>query len=242
VTEQQSLDIANVAVATGARGYIVKSDVARELLLAMEAVVAGERFMSPKLAGRVLEINDGRAARKTRCHEAGFYANESSLLDGYAGFVEAALNAGNSLIIVVTGSRRDGLHHRLQERGIDIGRTIAERTCLWVDVPAALSRFVVDGRVDEARFWNATSGLIMEAARASKRDLPRVSACGECAPTLLQEGLADAAIRVEQLWDDVARTYNVDIFCAYSSEGLRCDDESPVFRDLRAAHSAVHVR
>jgi DNA-binding NarL/FixJ family response regulator len=243
VTEQQSLDIAEVALATGARGYIVKSDVGRELLLAMEAVVAGERFISPKLAGRVLDTtNDGRLARETRRHEVGFYANESSLLDDYATFAEAALNAGNSLIILVTGSRRDGLHQRLQERGIDIDRTIAERTCLWVDVPAALSSFVVDRRVDEARFWNVTSGLIMEAARASKRDLPRVSACGECAPTLLQEGLADAAIRLEQLWDDVARTYNVDIFCAYSSHGLRCDDESPVFRDLRAAHSAVHVR
>ena len=141
-----------------------------------------------------------------------------------------------------TGSRRDAIYQRLQARGIDIDRPITERTCLWRDVPAALSSLLVDGRIDEARFWNAATGLIMEAARGSKRVLARVSVCGECAATLLHEGLADAAIRFEQLWDDVARTYNVDIFCAYSSQGLRCDDESPVFRDLRAAHSAVHVR
>ena len=222
--------------------YIVKSDVGRELLPAMEAVVEGERFISAKMAGRGFETtNDGRVARENRCHEAGFYADESSLLDDYARFAESALDAGNGLVMVVASSRRDRLYQRLQARGIDIDRIIKERRCLWMDVPAALSSFMVDGRVDEARFWNAASALIMEAARGSKLNPPRVSACGECAATLLQDGLVDAAIRLEQLWDDVARTYNVDIFCPYSCHGLRCDDESQVFRDLRAAHSAVHV-
>ena len=243
VTEQQSLDIAEVALATGARGYIVKSDVGRELLLAMEAVVAGERFISPKLVGRVLDTTtDGRVARENRVHEAGFYEDESSLLDDYATFAESALNAGNALVMVVTSSRRDGLHQRLQTRGVDIDRAIKEGRWLWGDVPTALASFVVDGRIDEARFWNAASALVMEAARGSKRNAPRVSACGDCAATLLQEGLGDEAIRLEKLWDDLTRTYNLDIFCGYSSHGLRCDDESQFFRDLRAAHSAVHVR
>jgi DNA-binding NarL/FixJ family response regulator len=243
VSEQQSLDTAEVALGTGARGYILKSDVGRELLPAMEAVVEGERFISPKLAGRGFETtNDGRVAREIRCHEAGFYSDESSLLDDYVRFAEVALVAGNGLIMVVSSLRRDWLYQRLQARGIDIDRTIKERRCLWVDVPAALSSFMVDGRIDKARFWNAASALIMEGARGSKRERPRVSVCGDGAATLLQGGLVEVAIRFEQLWDEVARTYNVDIFCPYSSYGLRCDDESPVFRDLRAAHSAVHVR
>ena len=62
VTEQQSLDIAEVALGIGARGYIVKSDVGRELLPAMEAVVEGERFISAKMAGRGFETtSDGRS-------------------------------------------------------------------------------------------------------------------------------------------------------------------------------------
>jgi hypothetical protein len=48
----------------------------------------------------------------------------------------------------------------------------------------------------------------------------------------------DAAVQLEQLWDRLARTFNVDIFCSYS---CHCDDENKVFRDLRAAHTAVHV-
>jgi CheY-like chemotaxis protein len=243
VTEQQSLDIAEVALGTGARGYIVKSDVGRELLPAVNAVVEDGRFVSARLAGRGFETtNDGRVAWEGRCHEAGFYADESALLNDYVRFAEAALVGGNALVMVVTDSRRDDLYRRLQARGIDIDRTVMERRCLWRDVPAALSSFMVEGRVDEARFWNVASALIMEAARGSMRHPPRVSLCGDGAATLLQDGRVEAAIRLEQLWDDAARTYSIDVFCPYSSHVLRCDDESQIFRDLRAAHSAVHVR
>ena len=129
VSEQQSLDVAEVALGAGARGYIVKSKVGRELLPAMEAVVEGQRFVSAKLAGRGFQTtNDGRVVPEIRWHEAGFYTDESSLLDDYASFAETALDAGNGLVMVVTSSRRDRLYQRLQARGIDIDRIIKERS------------------------------------------------------------------------------------------------------------------
>jgi DNA-binding NarL/FixJ family response regulator len=234
VTEQQSLELAGAALGLGARGFVVKSDLGRDLLPAMEAVVEGDRFVSARMAGRGVE-------RQSRRHEAGFYEDDSSLLDGYTKFVEGALDAGNGLVMVFTRSRRDRLQRRLLARGIDLDRSIAEGRCLWMDVPVILSSFMIGDRVDEGRFWNAASAIVMEAAMSSRQNAPRVSACGECAPTLLQDGLTDAAVQLEQLWDDLARTFNVDIFCPYSCHGLRCDDENQVFRDLRAAHSAVHV-
>ena len=243
LTEQQSLDVAQVALGIGARGFIVKSDAGRDLLPAMQAVADGERFISVKMAGRGFGTNgDGQFERDSRCHEAGFYADESSLLDGYATFVESALDAGNGLLMVFTRSRRDRLHLRLKTRGIDLDRTITEGRALWRDVPPALSSFIVDGRVDEAQFWSAASAIIVEAAKGSKLSVPRVSTCGDGAATLLQAGLVDTAIQFELLWDDVARAFNVDIFCPYSRHGLRCDEDDKVFRDLCAAHSAVHVR
>jgi DNA-binding NarL/FixJ family response regulator len=242
LTEQQSLEIAGAALGIGARGFVAKSDAGRDLLPAMEAVVEGERFVGAKMAGRRVEPHsDLRIAGEMHRHEAGFYPDESSLLDGYATFVAGALAAGNGLVMVFTRPRRDRLHERLLVRGINLDCAIADGRCLWLDVPAVLSTFMVDDRIDEARFWNSVSAVVMEAASISRLNPPRVSACGECAPTLLQEGLMDAAIRLEQLWDDVTRTFNVDVFCGYPCHGLRCDDESEVFRDLRAAHSAVHV-
>ena len=65
----------------------------RDFLPAMEAVVEGERFVSAKMAGRGFEPTMA-IAREIRRHEAGFYEDESSLLDGYTKFVEGALMPG----------------------------------------------------------------------------------------------------------------------------------------------------
>jgi len=54
VTENRSSDIAEEALNTGAGGYIVKSDAARELLPAIKAVLEGKRFISASLAGHFL--------------------------------------------------------------------------------------------------------------------------------------------------------------------------------------------
>ena len=54
VTENRSPDIAEEALSTGATGYVVKSDGARELLPAIKAVLEGKRFISAGLAGHFL--------------------------------------------------------------------------------------------------------------------------------------------------------------------------------------------
>jgi DNA-binding NarL/FixJ family response regulator len=54
VSENRSLDIAEEALSTGAGGYVVKSDAGSELLLAVQAVLEGRRFISASLAGHFL--------------------------------------------------------------------------------------------------------------------------------------------------------------------------------------------
>lgn len=51
VSENRSPDVAEKAIGIGARGYIVKSDAARELLPAIKAVLKGKQFVSASLAG-----------------------------------------------------------------------------------------------------------------------------------------------------------------------------------------------
>ena len=51
VTENRSPEIAEEALRTGAAGYVVKSDAARELLPAIKAILEGKRFISAVLAG-----------------------------------------------------------------------------------------------------------------------------------------------------------------------------------------------
>jgi hypothetical protein len=87
------------------------------------------------------------------------------------------------------------------------------------------------------RFWEVTSGLVSAAAKTATGEHPR---CGECAPILLAQGNADAAMRLEQLWDAIAKTYDVDILCGYSMTSFRDEEGSHILRKICAEHSAVH--
>ena len=243
VSEHQSSDIVQAALGTGARGYIAKSDAARDLLPAMEAIVDGRWFVGARFGGRIFDAaNDVASTGETRCHEVGLYSDEPSLMEGYARFSEAALRRGTTVIAVLPDRRREMLHQNLRTRGIDVDRAIRERTYITLEVPATLSRFIVDGRLDEARVWNVASGLIIEGASATAGKRPRAAVCGDGAATLLREGLVEAATSLERVWDQVARTFDVDVFCPYLVDELRCDGGDPVLRAICRSHSAVHKR
>jgi DNA-binding NarL/FixJ family response regulator len=50
MSENRSLDIVREALRSGALGYVLKSDAARDLLCGVKAVVFGQQFVSPSLA------------------------------------------------------------------------------------------------------------------------------------------------------------------------------------------------
>jgi hypothetical protein len=82
----------------------------------------------------------------------------------------------------------------------------------------------------------------MAAAKAAKGERPHVAACGDCAPLLWAQGKADAAIRLEQLWDELAKSYDVDVLCGYPLGSFQGGMGSHIFGKLCATHSAVHFR
>jgi hypothetical protein len=130
----------------------------------------------------------------------------------------------------------------LQKRGVNVARAVRDGRYVSLTVDQALSKFMVGGRLDETHFWNSVTSVMLSAARGSTAEHPSVIACGECAPTLCAQGNADAAVRLEQLWDEVTRTYRLDTFCAYSSDGCHCDDADDVREKISAAHTATYAR
>ena len=88
---------------------------------------------------------------------------------------------------------------------MDIAAAIEQGRYVSLDVAETLSTFMVNDRPDPARFLKAAGDLIATAAKASSGERIRIAACGECAPILWAQGKADAAIQLEQLWDEIAR-------------------------------------
>jgi CheY-like chemotaxis protein len=239
LSAHRSWDIAAAAMGTGAVGYLLKSHAGSELQQAMTAVARGKRFISTALTG-----HDAAAACEDgpRCHEAGFYVDATALLEHFVTFAESALNARKSLVVIADAAREQALGARLRAQGHDIERAAREGRYVSRDPREALSAVVVDGWPDERRFWAAGTALMAEASRASRGAPPLVATCGECSASLLRDGHTDAALRLEDLWSDLAATYNVDVLCGYDLDVFGGAEYRDAIHRIRAAHSGTHRR
>jgi DNA-binding NarL/FixJ family response regulator len=233
-----SLDVVQVAMSAGAHGYVYKARARSELLLAIDGVLRGEQFVTDVLKG--FKITDPTGAKTAHRHEVLFYSDDAVFLDRFAGFIAAALEAGDVAIVVATESHRKSLHLKLNTRGLDVDAAIREGTYIPLDVVKTLSTFMVNDRPDSDRFFEVVGNLIRAAAKAGKKRHPRIVACGECAPMLWLEGKTDAAIRLEQLWDQVATIYEVEILCGYGLSSFQSEEDQDVFNGICAEHSAAY--
>jgi CheY-like chemotaxis protein len=258
VSQESSADIVQAALETGAKGYVVKADAGRELIAALDAVLRGQTYVSKSLsrhgltnvpdtsAIHLVEMRHGLETRRqqglqsTRHHHAvGFYSDDRSLWDGYTRFVGAVLKNGNAAIVVATELHREKLLARLHAYGLDMPAAIEQGRYIALDNAETIGTFMVNDLPDPELFSKATSDLIARTAKSVEGEHARVAACGECAPLLWERGNPEGAVRLERLWDEVARSYGVQVFCGYPLGTVQGGTGSYTFERICAEHSRI---
>jgi DNA-binding NarL/FixJ family response regulator len=256
VTMESSAEMVEGALATGAAGYLVKADAARELVLAIEAVLRGEKYLSNRLASRAKGNGSKQPAvltgsqsplpqteaRQAHSHEIEFYSNDSSLFDRIAGFAGSALRNGNAAVVIATEAHREEFLARLQSSGLDMKTAIEEGRYVALDALQALSNFVVDGRPDPTRYRQMAVDLITSTAKSVNGDCSRVCAYGECASLLWESGNAEGALQVEILCDEIGRFHGVPMLCGYRRNSSEGEERSEALARLCGHHTAVISR
>jgi DNA-binding NarL/FixJ family response regulator len=233
-----SPDVVEAALGTGAHGYVYKVRAQRDLLPAIDAVLRGKQFVSTMLRGHnPTDIAEPKASHR---HEVQFYSEDAIFQNSFTDFIAAALRAGDVAIVLATESHRSSLAQELKAQGLDIDAATREGTYVPLDAFNTLSMFMRNGMPDSALFSEVVGDVMKAAAKAGKKDRPRVVACGECAPLLWEGGNADAAIRLEQLWDQLAAIHKVDTLCGYALASFHGEKNQHVFQSICAEHSAVH--
>jgi DNA-binding NarL/FixJ family response regulator len=255
MSQESSADVVQEALALGALGYVVKVHAGSDLLAAVEAVLQGRQFVSSGLSGHYFTpTSDSKTLDHpneplplfalgrmeiSRRHEVEFYSDDAAFVIGFTHFIEAALESGDGVIVVATESHRESLLQRLREHGVDIGAAVEQGRYVSLDVADTLSTFMVNDLPNPTLFRKVVGDLVAASAKASRGGRPRVAACGECAPILWEQGKADAAIDVEHLCDEIAKTCNVDILCGYVLSSFQREQESHIYEKICAKHSAV---
>ena len=259
ISQESSADFVREALATGAQGYVVKTDAGSELLTAVDAVLRGKQFVGRRFsdqdftgasdagASEGLRSNSVFVPRQqsieiARRHEAGFHSDDASLLDDITQFIGTALRTGNAAIVVATESHRNSLLPRLQTYGLDTAAAIEQGRYISLDAADTLTKFMLNGMPDPVRFLRLFGNLIATAAEAAKGEQARVAVFGECVHLLWAQSNAEAAIQVEKLGNQLAKTYDVDILCGYSLGSVQGGMDSQIFQRICAEHSVVHSR
>ena len=248
LSQESSADVVQEALALGALGYVVKARSGSELLAAVEAVLENRQFIGSGLSGHYFttasnsktldrpneplpSLAFGRADI-TRSHKVEFYSDDAAFIVGVTRFIEAALQAGNAIIVVATESHRESLLQRLQEHGVDVVAAIEQGRYVSLDGAETLSTFMVNDLPDPVGFFKVAGDLIAPAVRAIAGGESRVAICGECGSILWAQGKADAAIRVEQLCNQLAKRYELDILCGFSLSDFSCEEDQQIFRKI----------
>ena len=237
LSDNNDLDVVRAALGT-AQSFVCKTDFHRDFLPGVRAALRGQPFVSSSLKHH--KLIDAAEERAPYSHEVQFYSDDDVFLETVAVVIAAGLKSGSAAIAILTDSHRKALVSKLKAHGLDIDAATQQGIYIPLDVTEILSTFMVDGMPDADRFFEVGRGLIETAAKAAKQQQCRVVVCGECSPTLWGEGKADAAIRVEQLFDQVGRTFGLDTFCGYATTNFHGEEGAQMFQRICAEHSAVH--
>jgi signal transduction histidine kinase len=168
-------------------------------------------------------------------HLVQYYEKEGFLYDRVTDFMFDGLRGSDAALLIATRAHRDGVESRLSRRGVDLAQLATGGRYHALDAQETLSRFMVDGTPDPRRFAQAI-GPVIRTARAGDR---RVLAFGEMVALLWAEGNRDAAIRLEELWNDLARRETFALLCAYPISHFDDAGYAKPFADINAAHTWV---
>src|SRR5258706_14363541 len=111
--------------------------------------------MNNPLNEYVVQTSPDHGARllsEPQAHVVQLYSDEGLLLDVLCRFMGGAMAVGDGALIVATKAHHEGLLTRMKARGLDPSNAIAQGRFVQLNAEEVLPRFMVDGRVDDARF------------------------------------------------------------------------------------------
>lgn len=170
-------------------------------------------------------------------HIVQFYEREDFLYDNVAHFLAAGLTAGEPVIVIATQAHRTAFATRLKLNAIDVAAVTATGQLTLLDAEETLAQFMVGDAPDWERFRQVV-GAVIEKSRTGREGL-RVRAYGEMVDLLWRAGNRQAAIALEELWNDLSHEHSFSLLCAYVMGNFYRSGDTDPFEHVCRTHSHV---
>jgi DNA-binding NarL/FixJ family response regulator len=256
LSQETSVEVVQEALATGARGYLVKAD-AGELRTALGSLLRGDTYVSRGIAVHDLNVSsdaEGPQSASTgefataesslrRVREQGhvvqFYTDDAQLLDSLCPLFRDSLCAGGSVVALMTESHRSGVEKRLIAEGIDVRGAAQNGRFTILDAGQTLSEFMEVGAPNRDRFLVRSGTMIRAAKAAALVKNSCVVVFGEMVAVLWAQRKFNAAIRLEELWNELSLAHSFYLCCAYPANEFRGTLDGEPYSKICAQHSEV---
>jgi hypothetical protein len=166
-------------------------------------------------------------------HIVHVYQDLESLEEMVVFFIEEGVRAGEGALVIATRFHQETLSRRLEKRGVLLEEVLHRGQLVFVDADEALSSFMVRGMPDWDRFHDLIGGVL---ARVRSR-YASVRAYGEMVDILWQGGHLDAANRLEEFWNLLARSKDFSLFCSYFMDSLDKEVYEGHLQSICSTHS-----
>jgi DcmR-like sensory protein len=147
-------------------------------------------------------------------HTVQFYGDETELFKTIGLFLSDGLIAGQPAIVIGTPDHNAAIQDALSAHLIDVARARHLGDLVMLDAEDTLGTFMHNGMPDKILFQRLV-GALMEQTVRGRGQMP-LRAYGEMVDVLCWRGQADAAIRLEVLWNDLATMYSFSLLCGYA--------------------------
>lgn len=158
----------------------------------------------------------GQAVNQTHAHHHAvqFYGSDAELFRTVGTFLTEGLVAGHPAIVIATPDHRAGILQTLAADLIDVPGALRAGDLVVLDAEDTLG-ILMRGAMPDQRSFHRTLGDLIEQTLRGRARTP-VRAYGEMVDLLWRRGQADAAIRLEVLWNELASTRTFSLLCGYA--------------------------
>ena len=170
-------------------------------------------------------------------HAVQIYAQLDELAESVAAYLAAGFEAGEPGVVVATPEHLVRFTELLADSGWDAS-TIEHRGLLvTADAEATLAAFMEDGGPSASAFERVVGGLL--DGLTERFPGVQVRAFGEMVNLLSERGQMEAAVSLEELWNDLARSRDFKLLCGYRLNVFDRRSQVASLPDICRLHSHI---
>ena len=168
-------------------------------------------------------------------HAVQFYGNEESLFTTVATFLSEGLVTRQPAIVIATPAHRAAIEEHLCGRLIDCEQARRNGDLVMLDAEEMLGQFMIGDEPDPDLFEQNVGSVVKQVLDG--RGPTIVRAYGEMVDVLWKQGRAEAAIKLEILWNKLALKYSFALLCGYAMGNFY--KQARQLEDIRRQHTHV---